>query len=286
MTVAGQGVWTISGANVVFTPAPGFLVDPAPIAYRITDSTGDTASAEVELDYGPGAADDSDLGNALGSAVDVIVFANDSGSFDPATLGFGGATGPGATLVVPGEGTWSVQPGGVVRFTPEPGFLVDPAPVEYYADDVTGDPADALITVTYVPAAADDSDLDNAFGTAVNVDVLGNDTGRLGRRQRPAARRRRPRRRRLHVPGEGTWTVQLDDTITFTPGARLPDRPERRDATRSPTSTGDTVGADDHRDLPARSRSTTPRAVSRSARSRPSRCSPTTTATSASRRCA
>ncbi len=100
----------------------GFLVDPDPIDYRITDSTGDHATAQIELDYGPGAADDTDLGNVLGSAVDVSVFDNDSGSFDDATLGFGAGTGPGTTLVVAGEGTWSVLAGGVVRFTPAAGL--------------------------------------------------------------------------------------------------------------------------------------------------------------------
>ncbi len=172
VTVAGQGVWSISGANVVFTPAPGFLVDPAPISYRITDSTGDTVTAQITLDYGPGAADDSDLGNALGTVVDVSVFANDSGVFDPATLGFGGpGTGPGTLLPVAG-GTWSVEANGIIRFTPAPGFYGDPAPVQYFADDITGDPADAFVTITYLPEASNDSDLNNAFGTAVNVDVL------------------------------------------------------------------------------------------------------------------
>ncbi len=217
VTITGQGVWSISGANVVFTPAPGFLADPDPITYQITDSTGDTTSAQVELDYGPGAADDFDLGNVLGSAVDVSVFDNDSGGFDTSTLGVG-AAGPGATLTVPGEGSWSVLPGGMVRFTPEPGFLVDPTPVRYYADDVTGDPADALITITYVPAAADDSALGNVFGSNVNVDVLANDSGAFTPGSvllldgvTPTAS--------LYVAGEGTWTVQLDDTITFDPDA-------------------------------------------------------------------
>ena len=241
VTVAGQGVWSISGANVVFTPAPGFLVDPDPITYRITDTTGDTTSAQVELDYGPGAADDSDLGNVLGSVVDVSVFDNDSGAFDPSTLGFGGPTGTGATLTVPGEGTWSVQPSGVVRFTPEPGFLVDPTPVRYYADDVTGDPADALITITYLPAAADDSDLDNAFGTDVNVVVLGNDTGSfdvgtvlLLDGVTPTAS--------LTVPGEGTWTVQPDGSITFAPAPGFLTDPSVVDYQVTDV-TGDTVSA-------------------------------------------
>ena len=73
------------------------------------------------------------------------------------------------------------------------------------------------ITITYVPAAADDSDLGNAFGTDVNVDVLANDTGDFAAGGVRLHRRCAARSRCLVVPGEGTWTVQLDDTITFSP---------------------------------------------------------------------
>jgi len=241
VVVAGQGTWTISGTNVVFTPLPGFLVDPDPIDYRITDSTGDHATAQVELDYGPGAADDADLGNVLGSAVDVHVFDNDSGTFDNATLGFGAGTGPGTTLVVASEGTWSVLAGGVIRFTPLPSFLTDPSPVTYYADDITGDPASASITITYLPEAANDSDLGNAFGTDVNVDVLTNDTGdfpaggvRLLDGALPVTM--------LVVPGEGTWTVELDDTVTFSPDSGFLVDPTAIQY-QVTDSTGDTVTA-------------------------------------------
>ena len=67
--------------------------------------------------------------------------------------------------------------GGVIRFTPLASFLTDPTPIRYYADDVTGDPVDALITITYLPEASNDSDLDNPFGTVVTLDVLANDDG-------------------------------------------------------------------------------------------------------------
>jgi CshA-type fibril repeat protein len=216
VTVPGQGVWSISGSSVVFTPAPGFLVDPDPIGYRITDSTGDQTSALITLNYAPAAADDSVLGNTIGATVDVSVWANDTGSFDITTLGFGAGSGVGTTLVVPGQGIWSVLAGGVIRFQPEPGFLGDPTPVTYYVSDVTGDPVSAQITIAYVPSASDDSDLGNAFGSSVNVDVLANDTGdfvagtvRIMNGLLPVST--------LPVAGQGTWTVQPDDTITFVP---------------------------------------------------------------------
>ncbi len=108
VTVAGQGVWSISGANVVFTPAPGFLVDPAPISYRITDTTGDTVSAQITLNYVPAAVNDSDLGNAIDDIVDVSVLANDIGSFTVGSLVF--VSGGGTTLSAPGRATGRCSP--------------------------------------------------------------------------------------------------------------------------------------------------------------------------------
>ncbi len=254
VTVAGQGVWSISGANVVFTPASGFLVDPDPISYRITDSTGDSTSALVTLDYVPSAADDSDLGNAIDDIVDVSVWANDVGSFDITTLGFGpGNVGVGATLVVGGQGTWSVL--GRRRRSashPHPDSRATRLRCSYIVSDVTGDSVNALITITYVPAAADDSDLGNAYGTNVNVDVLANDNGdfvagsvRIMNGLLPVSS--------LVVPGQGTWTVQPDDSITFEPGQRVPDRPDADPLPRAGHH-GRLRHGRGHRDLPAASR--------------------------------
>ncbi len=88
VVVAGQGTWTISGTDVIFTPEPGFLTDPSPIGYQITDTTGDTVSANITITSVPSATDDSSLGNALGSTVNLNVLANDTGSWDTASLVF------------------------------------------------------------------------------------------------------------------------------------------------------------------------------------------------------
>ena len=63
------------------------------------------------------------------------------------------------TLSVPGEVVWTVNPTtGALTFTPQDGFEGDPTPVDYEVTDTTGDTVGATVTVTYVPAATDDTD--------------------------------------------------------------------------------------------------------------------------------
>ena len=115
----------------------------------------------------PAAVDDSDLGNAIGDTVDVGVLGNDTGSFDVVDARLRRCDSDrGTTLSSPGEGTWSVLPGGVdplragarLPGRPDPGAATT-------SPTSPATPVDALVTITYVPAAADDSDLGNAFGT-------------------------------------------------------------------------------------------------------------------------
>ena len=89
------------------------------------------------------------------------------------------ATGlPVTSLVVPGEGTWDVDPvTGAITFTPEPGFEGNPTIIDYTVDTIEGETVGSTVEVTYAPEAAPDTDLNNVPGTAVTVDPLANDTG-------------------------------------------------------------------------------------------------------------
>jgi len=59
-----------------------------------------------------------------------------------------------AELVVPGEGTWTVDPvTGALTFTPEAGFTGDPTPVDYQVTSVLGEVLTATATITYVDPA-------------------------------------------------------------------------------------------------------------------------------------
>ncbi|KAB2811530.1 hypothetical protein F9L07_06525 [Pimelobacter simplex] len=186
---------------------------------------GPTLTGEVE-DYrvsvrvvqGPVAADDRSEGNEIGAPVKVAVLANDEGDLDPSTLRLTDPAGdPVTELVVPGEGTWSVGDDGTITFTPEPGFEGNPTPVDYTVEDADGLRTGASVTVTYAPEATDDESRDNPRGSTVRIDPLANDKGDLDpstlRLTDPAG----DPVTELVVPGEGTWSVGGDGTITFTP---------------------------------------------------------------------
>ena len=172
----------------------------------------------------PEATDDVSEGNEPGTPVTVDVLGKDDDTLIPDTVRvIDPETGEPATeVVVPGEGTWTVEDDGSITFTPEDGFTGDPTPIEYTAEDENGTPATATVTIDYVdplpvPEATDDVSEGNEPGTPVTVDVLGNDDDTLipdtvrvidPETGEPATE--------VVVPGEGTWTVD-NGLVTFTP---------------------------------------------------------------------
>ncbi|WAC66827.1 LPXTG cell wall anchor domain-containing protein [Agrococcus sp. SL85] len=249
LVVPGEGTWTVDPATgaITFTPEAGFEGDPTPIAYQATDADGETAQATVTITYGATAVDDASLGNERGTAVTVPVLANDLGDFDPASVRIVDGEELVTELVVPGEGTWTVDPAtGAITFTPEAGFEGDPTPIAYQATDATGDTARATVTITYLPQANDDASLDNAQGTSVTVDPLANDLGDLDPTTvellDPATGEWGTT---VVVDGEGTWTVDpATGAITFTPEADFEGDPtpiEYRVADRAGNRTSATV---------------------------------------------
>ncbi|MHA7271710.1 Ig-like domain-containing protein, partial [Arthrobacter sp. HLT1-20] len=137
------------------TPETGFSGNPTPVTYQVSDVRGNNTQATVTVTYVPVAVKDESLNNVQGSAVKVPVLNNDKGDLDPTTVKLINAENKAVTeLVVPGEGTWTVDPvTGAVTFTPETGFSGNPTPVTYQVSDVRGNNTQATVTVTYVPVA-------------------------------------------------------------------------------------------------------------------------------------
>jgi LPXTG-motif cell wall-anchored protein len=219
LVVPGEGTWTIGTGQITFTPEVGFKGDPTPVTYRITDTNGQTDTATVTVTYVPTAANDEDLDNTIGDSVAVSVLNNDIGDFDTDTLRILDGTTPVTTLLVAGQGTWTVEADGIIRFTPAEGFNGDPTPITYQVEDTTGDAIKATVTVTYLPIAANDASTGNKEGSPVTVDVIGNDAGTF---DPTSVRVIDPKTGELTtslvVAGEGTWTVNPGTgAITFTP---------------------------------------------------------------------
>jgi CshA-type fibril repeat protein len=155
-TVSGQGTWRLgTGGQVTFFPQAGFTQDPTPIGYTICNTGGLTSNiATITLDYAPVASNDSSFNNPVGTPVTLNVVLNDvkGDVVDPTTVKILGTANPGDPLVVPGQGTWSVNPTtGAITFTPQSGFTGDPSPIRYTVRDYDGNLSNvATVTVTYV----------------------------------------------------------------------------------------------------------------------------------------
>ena len=80
-------------------------------------------------------------------------------------------------VVVPGEGTWTVDESGNVLFTPVAGFTDDPTPIEYTVNDTTGLTSnEATITIDYAPVATNDVGTYIPGSPSGSIDILANDT--------------------------------------------------------------------------------------------------------------
>lgn len=137
-----------------------------------------------EIPVAPVAVNDQSLDNSSG-AVTLNVISNDTdinGDVNDASVDLNTATaGQQTTRIVSGEGTWTVDDLGNVTFTPEPGFIGSPTPINYYVKDFAGLQSNAAtITITYnhPPLANNDAGSVNedATLTVVAPGLLTNDT--------------------------------------------------------------------------------------------------------------
>ena len=215
------------------------LTNTATVVDRTTGDSNDTDNAATTVVAPPGAVNDSSLGNALGTVVNVPVKNNDTGTLLAGSVMLWNPAGAGSAIaspyVVAGQGTWTVA-SDIVTFTPLAGFKGDPTPVTYRVTATNGLTATATVTVTYVPVAVNDSLSGVAIGATATVHPLTNDDGDFVasslRLINPSTLL--PVTGPVVVAGQGTWTISGTDVV-FTPAARIPDRPEPRSATRSPT---------------------------------------------------
>ena len=116
--------------------------------YTVLDHSGgltDTAVLNITVEGtndNPKASDDYIGRMTSGQSGTIRVIANDTdidSRLVPSTIKIEGTMNSGEPLVVPGQGTWSVDRGnGEITFTPEPGFVTNPTPIKYTIQDEQG----------------------------------------------------------------------------------------------------------------------------------------------------
>lgn len=207
LTVPGEGEYrtyrTTDDGNVWFRPADGFVGAVTPVDYTIADTAGRTGRATLTVSVLPGATARADVASTRqGRSVRANVLLNDDAGGAPQTGTNPGWLDPrltmaglpdgstldaeGVSLVVPGQGVYTVNPTKTVTFAPEPRFrgtatpvtlaLRDRVPVAY-ADPAIVE-ATSTLTVTVLgadPVAKPDTRV-TAPGEPLVVPVLANDT--------------------------------------------------------------------------------------------------------------
>ena len=242
---AGIGSWQVDDgtSTLVFTPAPGFVGTPPVVRYSyrnqddlISNLATVTPVLSVPNVEAPVATDDTQA--ALpGAIVTVKVLTNDPQGADaqPGSVQLLAMTGAvlgadGKSLSFANQGTWTVTDAtGDLVFTPAPGFTGNPPVVRYtYLDGngVRSNAATVTVTVTAAtpPVATDDSFPAVPGQPVSGLDVLSNDPngsdavpGSVQLVAGASGGTLSVDGKTLTIPGVGTWQVNADDTLSFTP---------------------------------------------------------------------
>lgn len=206
-TVSGQGVYTISGGNVVFTPCSGsntpagagctgaFTGTATPIAYQITDSAGSKSTSTITPTVipTPSVANDTSSG-AYNTAQSKNILANDSAgtgatlntssirlcdpTTTPAQTPNNCTVTAGQTISVPNVGTYSVNSSGVITFTPAANFSGTAPALRYQVQDSLGQYGSGTFTPTVAPPAPPTAFADTSTGLSgatQTINPLSND---------------------------------------------------------------------------------------------------------------
>jgi len=176
ITVVGEGTWTLDPATGVVTFTASATIMPGtktPVTYRVTDVAGQTATSILTpiVPPPPAATNDTSSG-PYDTNQTISPLANDSfSSLSPAVIstiklcGVNPAQKPNdcdkTVVVVPNEGTYTLNANGTVTFDPLPTFTGTATSLGYQVQDTVGRYVNATITPTVaappIPAATQDT---------------------------------------------------------------------------------------------------------------------------------
>ena len=244
VNISGEGTWTIDQTTGVVTFTASSSIPSGtrtPVTYRITDVIGQTTTSTLTPVVPPPPDAKNDTSSGLYDANQVIVIlGNDDPGHVSAPLvastvklcGISPVETPNnctqTSVTVPGEGTYTVNANGSVTFDPLPTFIgTVTTPVKYQVADTLGQIDNATITPTVIAPAITVVDDTNTgpYDTNQVIAVLTNDTPSAQWVPSsvklcgisPVETPNSCTQTSVTVPGEGTYTVNANGTVTFDP---------------------------------------------------------------------
>ncbi|EFU63523.1 YSIRK-type signal peptide-containing protein [Streptococcus oralis] len=216
-SIPGQGTYTIApDGTVTFTPDKQFVGNPDPVTVKRVDKNGTPVTATYSPEFTkvtPTGKDTSSV-NIKGLVQTGTPTFEGGDPLVPIDETVAATFEDGSTeKVIPGEGTYTISPDGTVTFTPEADFVGKGTGVTIVRKDKNGTP----VTATYRPTVVDPS--------------TGHDTASTGAKGQPQVATPtfeghidstvpptfEDGSTTTVVPGEGSYTIDKDGKITFTP---------------------------------------------------------------------
>ena len=215
--IPGQGTYTITpDGSVTFTPDKQFVGKPDPITVKRVDKNGTPVTATYSPEFAKVTPTGKDAtstnikghvqtGTPVFEAGDPLVPIDES--VEPA---FEDGS---KEKTIPGQGTYTIAPDGTVTFTPEADFLGQGTGVTLVRRDKNG----TSVTARYVPTVVEPSTSQDSVSSGLkgqpqtgkpifegDVDPTVPPTFEDGSTEKV-------------VPGQGTYTIAPDGTVTFVP---------------------------------------------------------------------
>ena len=227
-----QGTYTVqANGDISFQPVPDFYGTPTPARLRVSDKNGSTAEAV----YQP-------------TVTQVIPTSTDATSTGPqgvpqtGTPSFQGGNslvpidetveptfeGGSKKKSIPGQGTYTIASDGAVTFTPEKQYVGTPTPVTVKRVDKNG----TEVTATYTPTVTKVTPVGtNATSTGPQgVPQTGTPTFQGGDPLVPIDETveltLEDGSKKKTIPGQGTYTIDPDGSVTFTPNKQFVGKPD------------------------------------------------------------
>ena len=222
--VPGEGTYTVApDGTVTFTPEKDFTGQAKGVTVKRVDKNGTPVTAKytpVVLPVTPTGKDVTSIGEKGQPQSETPVFT-------PGTTKVNGKTitvpidetvaptfDDGTTeKKVPGEGTYTIDKNGKVTFTPEPDFVGKAKGVTVKRVDENGTP----VTAKYTPTVLGKTTTENVVSEGAKGQPQSNTPVFKGDVDTTVAPTFKDGSTTKEVPGEGTYTIDKDGKVTFTP---------------------------------------------------------------------
>ena len=211
--IPGQGTYVISPDGIVtFTPEANFVGKGTGVTIVRKDKNGTPVTASYRPTVvDPSTGHDTTSTGAKGQPqVATPVFEGHIDSTVPPTFEDGSTT-----MVVPGEGSYTIDKDGKITFTPEPDFVGTAKGLVVKRLDMYGN----VVTAHYTPTVLGQTQVIDATSEGLKGQTQTgkpNFTGDVDLTVPPTFEDGTTEK---VVPGEGTYVISPDGTVTFTPEA-------------------------------------------------------------------